>query len=603
MNAIGQAQLAANLGQKRLFLHVRLEQFTLGFRKRQKYRQTWKSSTRANIQETTRRNACNTGPEKRFTEMTSQDLAGRADRRQTDLFIPAQEQPEVCRNAAGYGIRDDWRKFMEDCADVLRCRNGFRFRSFVFQCSPRPAGASLLVRLSDDARGIVDHWTAFAPDFFRKLTAPVGPIKVSLPAMKILVIGGGGREHALAWKLAQSADVQHVWCAPGNDGMVRSAECVPASVKDTAALNALAQNLRPDLTVVGPEVPLVAGLADEFAESGLKIVGPRRSAARLEGSKIFAKQFLERKRIPTAGIYGIYDSANEAHAAIEKVQLPVVIKADGPCAGKGVLVTNSREEAQAFLSRLMEKREFGVSGSQVLLEEALEGKELSFIVLTDGEHILPLAPARDHKRAFDGDQGPNTGGMGAFSVEGMIPKALWDEILTKVVRPTIDGMAREGSPYVGFLYCGLMLTDKGPQVLEYNCRMGDPECQAIVARMDFDLAEALAAVAEGKLDGIAAKWNPAASVCVVLASGGYPGHYETGKPIAGLEEAEEGGEAVVFHAGTRLRDGRYTTAGGRVLGVTATGGDLGSASARAYAAAGRIRFGGMQYRKDIGTNY
>jgi phosphoribosylamine--glycine ligase len=420
--------------------------------------------------------------------------------------------------------------------------------------------------------------------------------------MKILVIGGGGREHALVWKLAQSPQVERVWCAPGSDGMARQAECLQVSLADTKALVALAAKLRPDLTVVGPEQPLVAGVVDEFAAQGLRIVGPSQAAAQLEGSKIFAKQFLDRQSIPTAKVYGIYDSAAEAHAAVRRLNCPFVIKADGPCAGKGVLVANSREEAHAFLSRLMEDREFGEAGTQVLLEEALEGKELSFIILTDGEHILPLAPARDHKRVFDGDEGPNTGGMGAFSVDGMIPEPLERQILEKVVRPTLDGMAREGSPYVGFLYCGLMLTASGPQVLEYNCRMGDPECQAIVARMNFDFADALAAAAEGKLNRIAARWNPAASVCVVLASGGYPGHYDTGKPITGIAEAEAVGDVVVFHAGTRGRDGGYVTAGGRVLGVTAGGSDLRSAAARAYAAAGRIHFDEMHYRKDIGQN-
>ncbi len=382
--------------------------------------------------------------------------------------------------------------------------------------------------------------------------------------------------------------------------MARQAECLPVSVADTAALVNLAARLRPDLTVVGPEQPLVDGLTDQFAARGLRIVGPTRAAARLEGSKIFAKEFLERQGIPTARIYGIYNSAAEAHAAVDRLDCPFVIKADGPCAGKGVLVASSRDEAQAFLSRLMDDREFGEAGSQVLLEEAIEGQELSFIVLADGEHILALAPARDHKRAFDGDEGPNTGGMGAYSIDGMVPEALERHIVEKVVRPTLDGMAREGSPYVGFLYCGLMLTADSPKVLEYNCRMGDPECQAIVARMDFDLAESLDAAAEGKLDRIVGRWSPAASVCVVLASGGYPGHYETGKPITGLAEAEAGGEVVVFHAGTRARDGGYATAGGRVLGVTAAGPDLGSAAARAYAAAARIHFDGVHYRKDIG---
>ncbi len=419
---------------------------------------------------------------------------------------------------------------------------------------------------------------------------------------KALVVGSGGREHALAWKLKRSKSVEHVWCTPGSDGIARDAERVSGSLADLQKLVETAAKLNPSVTVVGPEQPLVAGLADEFGKRGLRVVGPSRAAARLEGSKIFAKQFLERQRIPTASTYGICDSAGEAYSAMCAVDWPVVIKADGPCAGKGVLVTSSPDEATAFIERLMDKQEFGEAGRRILLEEALDGKELSFIVLTDGEHILPMAPARDHKRAFDQDKGPNTGGMGAFSDAGIIPEALEREIIEKVVRPTLLGMAKEGSPYVGFLYCGLMLTAEGPKVLEFNCRMGDPECQAIVARMDFDLGEALQAAADGSLDRIEARWKPEASVCLVLASGGYPGKYETGKPIEGLEAAEELGNVVVFHAGTRAMGDGFVTAGGRVLGVTATGSNLGAAAERAYAAAERVHFEGMHYRKDIGKN-
>jgi phosphoribosylamine--glycine ligase len=423
---------------------------------------------------------------------------------------------------------------------------------------------------------------------------------VSFLAMKILVIGGGGREHALAWKLRQSGKAEQLWCAPGNGGIARDAECLPVSAADTGALVALGTRLSPDLTVVGPEQPLVAGLVDEFAARGLKIVGPTQAAAQLEGSKIFAKQFLSRQGIPTPALRGIYDAPEKAYDALRDVVSPIVIKADGPCAGKGVLVTSSAAEAKAFVERLMEQREFGASGSQLLIEEAVTGRELSFIVLTDGEHTVSMVPAQDHKRAFDGDQGPNTGGMGAFSADGMLSPTLEQEILETVVRPTLAGMAREGTPYRGFLYCGLMLTAEGPKVLEFNCRMGDPECQAIVARMDFDLAEVLAAAADGRLDRVPIAWRPGASVCVVLASGGYPGKYETGKPIAGLAEAEAVADVAVFHAGTRRQGAGYLTAGGRVLGVTATGPDLAAAAARAYQAAERIRWLGRFYRKDIG---
>ena len=419
--------------------------------------------------------------------------------------------------------------------------------------------------------------------------------------MKALVIGGGGREHALCWKLKKSPSVAHVWCAPGNDGIARDVECLPARTGDITAILALAQKIRPDIIVVGPEEPLVLGLSDELSRNGFRVIGPSRAAAQLEGSKVFAKQFMDRNAIPTARIYGIYDDPAKAETALESIPLPVVIKADGPCAGKGVLVTGSLLEAQHFVRRLMSQKEFGAAGGTVLLEEALEGVELSFIVLSDGQNFMPMVPARDHKRVFDGDRGPNTGGMGAYSADGMLSTDLEAGILEKVVRPTLAGIAREGSPFVGFLYSGLMLTPKGPKVLEYNCRMGDPECQAIVARMDFDFGEALQAAAEGHLKGFSARWSPAASVCVVLTSGGYPGAYQTGKRISGLREAEKSGDAVVFHSGTKAADGNFVTAGGRVLGVTAAAGDLPSAAARAYAAAGRIRFDDMHYRKDIAS--
>lgn len=424
---------------------------------------------------------------------------------------------------------------------------------------------------------------------------------VSDSAMKALVIGGGGREHSLAWKLARSSLLEKVLCAPGNAGIARDAECITVEATDLDAMLKLAEDRQPDFTVVGPEQPLIDGLADKFRSHGLKVVGPSGKAARLEGSKIFAKQFLERNKIPTAKLYGTHDSAESAYSALASIDYPLVIKADGPCGGKGVLVAKSRDEAMPFVKRLLEDREFGASGLPVLFEEALTGDELSFIVFTDGEHVMPLVPARDHKRALDDDQGPNTGGMGAFSADGMIPKGLQDEIEQKVVRPTLDAMAREGSPYMGFLYCGLMLTSRGPQVLEFNCRMGDPECQAIVARMDFDLAEAFQAACEGELHRVEARWRSGASICVVLASGGYPGHYETGKPIEGLADAGSLPDVVVFHAGTRARDASFLTAGGRVLGVTAVGENLAAAAARAYEAVRRIRFDGMHYRKDIGN--
>ncbi len=417
--------------------------------------------------------------------------------------------------------------------------------------------------------------------------------------MKILVIGGGGREHALVWKLRQSPLVEKLWCAPGNGGIAQEAECLPVDTKDVGAMVALAERLKPDLTVVGPELPLVLGVADEFLRRGLAIVGPSEQAAEIEGSKVFAKGFLERHNIPTAALYGMYDSPGDAYGALCAVDWPVVVKADGLCAGKGVLVTASPDEATAFIERLMEKRDFGEGGERVLMEEALEGEELSFIVLTDGQEILPLAPTRDHKRVFDGNLGPNTGGMGAYSTDELLPPELERRILESIVRPAIRGLAAEGRPYRGFLYFGLMLTAGGPKMLEFNCRMGDPEAQPLVARMDFDLAEALAATAGGSLGRINSRWKQAASVCVVMASGGYPGDFQTGKRVEGLAEASAVPGVVVFHAGTRREGASYYTSGGRVLGVTGAAADLEAAIRTCYDAVGRIRFEGAHFRSDI----
>jgi phosphoribosylamine--glycine ligase len=347
---------------------------------------------------------------------------------------------------------------------------------------------------------------------------------------------------------------------------------------------------------------LVLGIADEFSRRNLRLVGPQRQAAQLEGSKIFAKQFLVRHGIPTGAVYGVCDSAADAHEVAGAVNGPVVLKADGLCAGKGVLVTASRDEARTFIARAMERREFGEGGARLLIEEALIGRELSYIMLYDGEHFVSMVPTRDHKRVFDADQGPNTGGMGAYSSDGIIPSDLEDGILQTIVRPTLRGLAQDGQPYQGFLYFGLMLTSSGPKVLEFNCRMGDPETQAIVARMDFDLAEALAATAEGRLDRVPIAWKPGASLCVVMASRGYPGAYESGVEIEGLDEAAAVRGAVIFHAGTMLEKTTYYTCSGRVLGVTATGPSLDGAREVAYQAVRKIRFAGAHYRTDIGAS-
>jgi phosphoribosylamine--glycine ligase len=415
--------------------------------------------------------------------------------------------------------------------------------------------------------------------------------------MKILVIGSGGREHALVWRLQQSAGVEHIWCAPGNGGIGQLAECIPLPQDGIAALG---ERLRPDLTLVGPELPLVSGIADEFAQRGLPLIGPSKAAAQLEGSKAFAKEFLLRHNISTAPIYGIFSAPGDALSALRAVDWPCVIKADGLAAGKGVLVATSPEEAAAFVDRLMVQREFGSAGDRVMLEKALGGLELSYIVLTDGETILPLSPTRDHKRIFDNDRGPNTGGMGAYSTDGLLSAGLEQQILATIVRPTLDAMAREGNHYRGFLYVGLMLTPEGPQVLEFNCRMGDPETQAIVARMDFDLAETLEAVAQERLKAISPRWKPGASVCVVMAAGNYPGEPRTGMTIAGLDAAAAVPNCVVFHAGTKRRDDDIVVSGGRVLGVTATGVDLAAAARTSYAAIEKISFEGAQFRRDIG---
>ena len=419
--------------------------------------------------------------------------------------------------------------------------------------------------------------------------------------MKILVIGGGGREHALVWKLRQSPSVTKLWCAPGNGGISLDAQCIRADIADVAGLRQLAEQLGADLTVVGPEQPLVLGIADEFAAHSLRLVGPSRECAQLEGSKIFAKDFLRRHRIPTPAVYGVFDRGADARLALKSVTWPVVLKADGLCAGKGVLVTSSPDEASAFIGRTMEMREFGDGGGRLLIEEAATGTELSYIVLTDGRQVAPLVPTRDHKRALDADKGPNTGGMGAYSSRDIISPQLERQILEVIVHPTIAALAAEGLAYRGFLYFGLMLTPEGPQVLEFNCRLGDPETQALIRRMDFDLAEVLSATVEGQLAPSEMRWKPDASICIVMASKGYPGNFEPGKVISGLAEACALPEVAVFHSGTQSESCVYYTCSGRVLGITAVGPHLESARRSAYQAVRSIHFSGAHFRTDIGA--
>jgi phosphoribosylamine--glycine ligase len=420
--------------------------------------------------------------------------------------------------------------------------------------------------------------------------------------MKLLVIGSGGREHALIWKLKQSPRVEKIWCAPGNGGIEAEAECLPADPADVPGLVALAERLSPNLTIVGPELPLVNGIGDAFRARGWPIVAPSQQAGQLEGSKIFAKQFLRRQGLPTAQMYGEFDTSQDAITALSSVNWPVVIKADGLCAGKGVFVAQDAAAAEDFIRRTMDENELGAGGKRLLLEETLEGEELSFIIVTDGQRYASLVPTRDHKRVFDGNRGPNTGGMGAYSTDELLPLALRQHILDSIVEPTMRGLASEGILYQGFLYVGLMLTASGPKVLEFNCRLGDPETQAIVARMDFDLAQVLAELAAGILEPSRLRWKRGASVCVVIASGGYPSKFAAGMKIEGLTDAEHLNGVKVFHAGTCRKGDSIFTSGGRVLGVTSASDSIEAAVATAYEAVGKIRFESMHFRKDIAAD-
>jgi phosphoribosylamine--glycine ligase len=416
--------------------------------------------------------------------------------------------------------------------------------------------------------------------------------------MKVLVLGSGGREHALAWKLGQSPRVEKLYCAPGNAGICQLAECHAVDLGDAAAVVELAVRLKPDLTVVGPELPLTAGVVDEFQHRGLPIFGPTRAAAQLEASKGFAKQFMLRYNIPTAH-FAICTSPAEVADALDHLHTPVVVKADGLAAGKGVVIAQTKEEAAAVAAGMLSGAMLGEAGRRVVLEEFLEGDELSFLVLCDGERVAPLVAARDHKRIGEDDTGPNTGGMGAYSTGDMLDEPMREWLLAHIARPVVAGMKAEGAEYRGILYCGLMMTARGPMVLEFNCRFGDPETQPIVMRMDSDIVEAFEAAVAGRVSDGDFKWSPGAAVCVVLASAGYPGKAETGKKISGLDRAGALAGVQVFHAGTVQRDDGIYTSGGRVLGVTATAADLRSAVDLAYAAVAEIHFDGMQFRRDI----
>jgi phosphoribosylamine--glycine ligase len=416
--------------------------------------------------------------------------------------------------------------------------------------------------------------------------------------MKILVIGGGGREHALVWKLRQSPRVTEIRCAPGNGGIAEDATCVPGDGKSVESLVSVAESFQPDLTIVGPELPLSLGVVDEFQRRGWPIFGPTRAAAQLESSKCFAKEFMQRHRIPTAH-YAICKTVEEVRETLPHFHTPIVVKADGLAAGKGVVIAKTKEEAASVSAEMLGGRMVGDAGSLVVLEECLHGDELSFLVFSDGTNVVPLVAAQDHKRVGDGDTGPNTGGMGAYSTENIIDDKMRDWLVHHIAQPVVAGMKAEGNEFKGVLYSGLMMTARGPMVLEFNCRFGDPETQPILMRLKSDLVDAIEASIQGRCHEVELAWSPEAAVCVVIASGGYPGTFEAGKKIAGLEQASDLEGVKVFHAATSKRDDVYFTSGGRVLGVTARAKDLERAVDRAYEAASMIGFEGMHYRKDI----
>ena len=417
--------------------------------------------------------------------------------------------------------------------------------------------------------------------------------------MKVLILGSGGREHALAWAVKRSEQVTEVVCAPGNGGISQIARCVAVDLKDVDAMVRLAEAEQPGLTIVGPELPLSLGIVDALQKRGLRVFGPTRAAAMLESSKGFAKRFLQRHQIPTAN-YAICTNAAELEKAIALFHPPIVVKADGLHAGKGVLICESRHAALEAARDLLSGKLLGETEQRIIIEEFLAGDEISFLCLTDGKHVVPLAPAQDHKRIGEGDTGPNTGGMGVYSTDTMLEPGMTEWILHHIAEPTVRGMAEEETPFMGVLYCGLMMTARGPQVLEFNARFGDPETQAILLRLESDLVDALEACIDGRLAETELRWNSGASACVVASSSGYPGSYKTGFPITGLAAAAHVPGVQIFHSGSSRVGDQLLTAGGRVLGVTAAAPSLEEALARAYQAMAEIHFEGMYYRRDIG---
>lgn len=416
--------------------------------------------------------------------------------------------------------------------------------------------------------------------------------------MKVLVIGSGGREHALVWKIGQSPKVDKIYCAPGNAGIAQQAECVAIKADDLDGLLAFAQQNQIDLTVVGPEVPLTMGIVDKFQEQGLKIFGPSGKAAEIEGSKTFAKDLMAKYNIPTAK-YGAFTDAAEAKSFLDTVGLPCVVKADGLAAGKGVLICETKAEAEEAIADILVDNKFGSAGSRVVVEEFLTGQEVSMLAFTDGKTVVPMVSSQDHKRIWDGDKGLNTGGMGAYSPAPVYTADIHEIVVPQVLEATVKAMEAEGRSFSGILYAGLMLTADGPKVLEFNARFGDPETQAVLPRLKSDLVDIFLAIIDGRLNEMDIQWHEAAAVCVVMASGGYPETSEKGQVITGLAEAAATG-AIVFHAGTKETDGNIVTNGGRVLGISALGNDIAQAIANAYRGVEQIKFENMQYRTDIG---
>jgi len=417
--------------------------------------------------------------------------------------------------------------------------------------------------------------------------------------MKVLIVGGGGREHAIAWKISQSPKVSRLFCAPGNGGIASLAQCVPIKAMDIEGITSFAKSEGIDLAVVAPDDPLAAGMVDALEKAGVRAFGPVKAAAEIESSKVFSKNLMKKYGIPTAA-YEVFDNADDALEYLRTCSYPTVVKADGLALGKGVIIAGNFDEAEKAVRSMMSDRIFGDAGNRVVIEEFLTGTEVSILAFTDGETLVPMISSQDHKRAMDNDMGPNTGGMGTFSPSRLYTAEINDYCMKNIFMPTIEAMRKEGRRFKGVLYFGLILTADGPKVLEYNARFGDPETQVVLPHLKTDIIDIFEAIIDERLSGINIEWENRSAVCVILASGGYPGKYVTGLEITGINEAEKDPSVIVFHAGTKLEAGKYYTAGGRVLGVTAVADTIDDARAKAYAAVGKIKFEGMHYRKDIG---